>query len=146
MDEIRPTLNTAEHAFWSWLGFWVQIFALGVLAVFGAFAASGADQPGDYVCGMVLIGAAIALAFLLLKRRFDGGEPGLSEFMLVGDMWNLALVIPLFIVIGLGGLFIAHAWESGALHSAGIALFVVSGALIFLDLKNVFDRMERSRS
>ena len=45
-------------------------------------------------------------------------------------------------VIGLAGLFIAHAWEEGALHSAGIALFAVSGAMIFLDMKHVFDRME----
>ena len=57
-------------------------------------------------------------------------------------MWSLALVIPLFTVIGLAGLFIAHAWEDGAMHGAGIALFVVSGAIIFLNMKHVFDRME----
>ena len=50
-------------------------------------------------------------------------------------------MIPLFTVIGLAGLFIAHAWEEGAMHSAGIALFIVSGAIIFLDMKHVFDRM-----
>ena len=44
--------------------------------------------------------------------------------------------------IGLVGLFIAHAWESGAMHAAGLALFVASGAIIFLDLKHVFDRIE----
>ena len=42
----------------------------------------------------------------------------------------------------LAGLFIAHAWESGAMHTAGIALFVISGAIIFLDMKQVFDRMQ----
>jgi hypothetical protein len=62
--------------------------------------------------------------------------------LLVKDMWNLALVVPLFIVIGLAGLFIAHAWESGAMHTAGLALFLASGAIIFLDLKHVFDRIE----
>jgi hypothetical protein len=60
-------------------------------------------------------------------------------------MWNLALVIPLFTVIGLAGLFIAHAWADGAMHSAGIALFIVSGAIIFLDMKHVFDRTEPPR-
>ena len=45
-------------------------------------------------------------------------------------------------VIGLAGLFVAHAWEEGAMHSAGIALFIVSAAIIFLDMKHVFDRME----
>jgi hypothetical protein len=57
-------------------------------------------------------------------------------------MWNLAVVIPLFTIIGLAGLFIAHAWENGALHAAGIALFIVSGVIIFLDIKRVFDRMD----
>jgi hypothetical protein len=57
-------------------------------------------------------------------------------------MSNLAVVIPLFAVIGLAGLFIAHAWENGAMHAAGVALFIASGVIIFLDLKHVFDRMD----
>jgi hypothetical protein len=139
--ETRAALDTAEIAFWSWLGFWLQLLVLGVLTILGAFAASGADRPGDYACGMVLSLAAIALAFFCLKRRLDGSGSGWADFLLVGDMWNLALVIPLFTMIGLAGLFIAHAWEEGAMHSAGIALFIVSGAIIFLDMKHVFDRM-----
>lgn len=142
MDCLPQKPDTAERAFWSWLGFWLQLLALGVLAIIGAFAASAAARPGDYSCGMVLSLAAIALAFLSLKRRLDGDGSGWADFLLVGDMWNLALVIPLFTVIGLAGLFIAHAWEEGAMHSAGIALFIVSGAIIFLDMKHVFDRME----
>ena len=142
MDGLRQTHDDAECAFWSWLGFWLEILVLSVLAIVGAFAASAADRPGDYGCGMVLSLAAIALAFLRLKRRLDGNGSGWADFLLVGDMWNLALVIPLFAVIGLAGLFIAHAWEEGAMHAAGIALFIVSGAIIFLDMKHVFDRME----
>jgi hypothetical protein len=142
MDGTRQRPDDPERAFWSWLGFWLQLLVLGVLAITGSFAASGADRPGDYACGMVLSLAAIALAFLRLKRRLDGSGSSWSEFLLVGDMWNLALVIPLFAVIGLAGLFIAHAWESGAMHTAGITLFIVSGAIIFLDMKHVFDRME----
>jgi hypothetical protein len=142
MDGLRQTPDPAERAFWSWLGFWLEILVLGVLAIIGAFAASAADRPGDYSCGMVLSLAAIALAFLRLKRRLDDDGCGWADFLLVGDMWNLALVIPLFTVIGLAGLFIAHAWESGAMHTAGIALFIVSGAIIFLDMKHVFDRTE----
>lgn len=142
MDGTRQRLDDVERAFWSWLGFWLEILVLGVLAIIGAFAASAADRPGDYSCGMALSLAAIALAFLRLKRRLDGNGSGWADFLLVGDMWNLALVIPLFTVIGLAGLFIAHAWESGAMHTAGIALFTVSGAIIFLDMKHVFDRME----
>ena len=142
MDGLRQTPDTAERAFWSWLCFWLEILILGVLAIIGAFAASAADRPGDYTCGMALSLGAIALAFLRLKRRLDGNGSGWADFLLVGDMWNLALVIPLFAVIGLAGLFIAHAWADGAMHSAGIALFIVSGAIIFLDMKHVFDRME----
>jgi len=141
MDGTRQTLDGADRVFWSWLGFWLQILILGGLAILGAFAASGAERPGDYACGMVLTLAAIALAFLRLKRRLDGSGSGWGDFLLVGDMWNLTLVIPLFTLIGLAGLFIAHAWENGAMHTAGIALFVASGAIIFLDMKHVFDRL-----
>ena len=142
MDGTRQGPEDPERAFWSWLGFWLLILVLGVLAIIGAFAASAADRPGDYSCGMALSLGAIGLAFMSLKRRLDGDGSGWADFLLVGDMWNLALVIPLFAVIGLAGLFIAHAWEEGAMHSAGIALFVVSGAIIFLDMKHVFDRMQ----
>ena len=145
MDSTQQASDNAERAFWSWLGFWLEILVLGVLAIIGAFAASGAARPGDYTCGMALSLGAIALAFLRLKCRLDGNGSGRADFLLVGDMWNLALVIPLFTVIGLAGLFIAHAWADGAMHSAGIALFIVSGAIIFLDMKHVFDRMEPPR-
>jgi hypothetical protein len=90
----------------------------------------------------VLTLAAIALAFLRVKHALDGGGPRLVEFLFVNDMWNLALVIPLFTVTGLAGLFIAHGFEYGSLHNAGVALFIASGAVIFLDLKHVFDRLE----
>jgi hypothetical protein len=142
MHQTSQTPDTPERDFWLWLGFWIQFLVLGALALFGAFFASAAERPGDYDCGMLLILAAIALAFMRLRHRLDGGGSGWASFLLVDDMWNLALVIPLFTVIGIAGLFVAHAWENGALHAAGIALFVLSGAIIFLDMKHVFDRMD----
>lgn len=145
MDETGRTSDEAGREFWIWLGFWLQLLILGVLAVVGAFVASGARRPGDYTCGMVLSAAAIALAFLRLKYRLDGGAAGWVDFLLVVDMWNLAVVIPLFAVIGLAGLFIAHAWEGGAMHTAGVALFIASGIIMFLDIKHVFDRMDERR-
>ncbi|HYZ40491.1 MAG TPA: hypothetical protein VE687_07675 [Stellaceae bacterium] len=144
MDSGRSPDNT-DRTFWSWLGFWLQMLVLGVLVVVGAFAASAADRPGDYDCGLLLGIGAIALGFLRLKDRLDGRSAGLLEALLVDDMPNLALVIPLFIVIGLAGLFVAHAWESGAMHVAGVALFITSGAIIFLDIKHVFDRIDARR-
>jgi hypothetical protein len=142
MDETSRTPDDAEHAFWSWLGFWLQFLILGVLAVVGAIVASRGERPGDYACGMLLGLGVIALAFLRLKHLLDGGASDWGDFLLVDDMRGLAIVIPLFAIIGLAGLFIAHAWEGGAMHAAGVALFIASGAIIFLDLKRVFDRTD----
>ena len=141
MDETGRIPDDAERSFWSWLGFWSQFLILGVLTVVGAFVASADAGPGDYLCGLLLSLGAIALAFLRLKHRLDGGPLGWGAFLLVGDMKHLAFVIPLFAVIGLAGLFIARAWESGSMHAAGLSLFVVSGLIIFLNIKRVFDRM-----
>jgi len=50
-----------------------------------------------------------------------------------------------FAALGLAGLFIAAGSEAGSLHSAGIALFITSGLVVFLSLKNVFDTLDRHR-
>jgi hypothetical protein len=142
MNETRRTPDDAERAFWAWLGFWVQLLVLAVLAAFGAFFAAADARPGDYQCGLLLSLGAVAMAFLRLKQQFDGGAPGWNTFLLVDDMKNLAVAVPLFTIIGLAGLFIAHAWEDGALHAAGLALFVASGVIVFLDIKHVYDRMD----
>lgn len=146
MDDTGRIPDDAERAFLSWLGFWIQFLILGLLAVIGAFVASEDERPGDYLCGLLLSLAAVALAFLRLKHRFDGGASGWGTFLLVDDMKNLALAIPLFAVIGLAGLFVARAWESGAMHAAGLGLFVASGVIVFLDIKHVFDRMNSGMS
>jgi hypothetical protein len=141
MVETSREPEPAEHALWSWLGFWVQFLVLGLFVVIGAFAASQANGPGDYTSGMLLILGALALAFLRLKRRFDGGGPGWRDFLFVDNMTSLVVAIPLFALIGLAGLFIARAWPYGSLHDAGLGLFVVSVVIIFLDIKRVFDRI-----
>jgi hypothetical protein len=141
MDETGQTHGDGGQSFWSWLGFWIQFLILGVLAVIGAFVASEDARPGDYLCGLLLSLGALALGFLRLKHQLDGGALDWSAFLFVDDMKNLALAVPLFAVIGLAGLFIAHAWEGGAMHAAGLGLFVVSGVMVFLDIKRVFDRM-----
>ena len=146
MNEPVARPDDAERAFWSWLGFWGQFLVLGLLAAVGALVASADARPGDYQCGVLLSLCAIALGFLRLKHGLDGGAPGWGTFLLVDDMKSLALVIPLFLVIGLIGLFLAHAWESGAMHAAGVGLFGISGVIVFLDIKNVFDRMDRDAS
>ena len=145
MDRSSRRPDEAARAFWSWLGFWLQFLILGFLAIAGAFVASGAEQPGEYTCGLLLSLGSIALGFLRLKHHFDGGEAAWGNFFLVDTMRDLALAIPLFVVIGLAGLFIAHAWESGVMYAAGIALFIVSGVIVFLSIKRVYDRINSER-
>jgi hypothetical protein len=141
MVETSREPEPAERAFWSWLGFWVQFLLLGLCVVVGAFAASDAEEPGDYAAGVVLLLAAVVVALLRLKQHFDGGTLGWANFLFVDSMAGLAVVIPLFVIIGLAGLFIASAWPYGSLHDGGLALFVVSGVIVFLDIKQVFDRI-----
>ena len=142
MEQTRRTADDAERAFWSWLGFWVQFLVLAVLAIVGAFFAAADARPGDYQCGLLLSLGAVAMAFLRLNQRLDGGASGWCAFLLVDDMKNLALAVPLFTIIGLAGLFISHTWEDGAMHAAGLALFVASGVIVFLNIKRVYDRMD----
>jgi hypothetical protein len=122
---------------------WGEFALLGLLALVGAFYASAAAGPGDYACGMILTLASVALAFLRLKARFDGTHGNWAGALLVNDWANLTLVIVVFVLLGLAGLFVAAAYEHGGLHIAGIALFVASGAVVFLNLKHVFDSYER---
>jgi hypothetical protein len=145
MDETSRAGETAGNEFWPWLGFWIPLVVLGLLAIIGAAFASAGRQRGDYSVGLSLSLAAIALGFLWLKHWLDGGDPRANGFLFVDDMKNLALAIPLFALIGLLGLFLAAAWEDGSLHAAGLALFAASCAIIFLDIKHVYDRLDSLR-
>jgi hypothetical protein len=135
----------AEPGMGAWLGFWVQMIVLGLLAVLGAWFASAGAGPGDYTSGLILFVCALALAFHRLKAWLDGESSGWQEALFVDTMGNLAVVVPLFAVIGLGGLFVAASWGAGSLHDAGIGLFCASGLAVFLSLKRVFDRLDNHR-
>src|SRR5690348_2457101 len=138
-----PYTSTRDIGYWPWFRFWAQFAVLGGLAVWGAFFASSGD-PGDYACGLTLTISAVALAFLRLKLWFDGGPTGWGEFLFVERMPNLAVVIPFFAIVALAGLFVAAGGE-GALETAGVALFVASGLVIFFSLKRVFDNLDARR-
>jgi len=130
--------------YWSWFGFWAEFVVLGLLAIVGAYFASQGGQPGDYAAGLTLSLTAIVLAFFRLKLRLDGMPAEWSRSLLVDDVRNLVLAIAVFTAVGLAGLFVA-AGSEGSLHSAGVALFVTSGLVVFLSLKNVFDNLDRRR-
>jgi hypothetical protein len=143
MNQSGAGPERSELGVCAWIGFWAELVVLGFLAVLGAFFASANGAPGDYACGLLLSLAAIVLAFMRLKSRFDGGPADWAGFLLVDDMPNLVAVIVVFIVLALAGLFVAARFEHGGLHDGGVALFVASGLAVFLSLKHVFDHFER---
>jgi hypothetical protein len=144
MDATRDASEVSELSVWPWLAFWAELAVLGLLAVLGAFFGSADAALGDYTCGLVLSLAAIALAFMRLKNRFDGGRAAdWGGFLLVDNMANLVAVIVVFTVLALAGLFVAARFDRGGLHASGVALFIVSGLAVFLSLKHVFDNLDR---
>jgi hypothetical protein len=138
-------LGPSELGYRAWIAFWAQLVVLAVLAVIGAFFASEDSAPGDYACGLLLSLAAIALASMRVKNRFDGGAAGWGGFLLVDDLANLLAVIVIFAILGLAGLFAAAGFDHGGLHNGGVALFAASGLAVFLSMKHVFDARDRTR-
>jgi len=129
--------------YWAWFGFWGQFVVLAGLAILG-LAIAGSGAPGDDTTGLLLAGAAVALAFMRLRLWFDGGATGWMAFLFVETPSGLLVVIPLFVMIALAGLFLG-AGASGRLQNAGIGLFIASGVVIFLSLKRVFDHLDAQR-
>ncbi len=123
-----------------WFAFWGQFVVLAALAILGLFVGSD-GEPGDYATGLMLTIGAILLAFLRLKAAFDGTSADWTSFLLVEKPAHLVVVIPLFTVIALAGLFVA-AGSPGSLQGAGVGLFIVCGLIIFLSLKRVFDKLD----
>jgi hypothetical protein len=145
MNALQTRRALEPRDYFSWIAFWVQFALLAAVAIFGAVFASEGGEPGDYVSGLWLAGAAIALGFMRLKQYFDAGPVDWPTFLLVEDWINLVAVIVVFVIVGLGGLFLAAGSPSLSLHDAGLALFAASGLAVFLSLKRVFDKLEGRR-
>ena len=139
MDQSSEGVDIGYGA---WILFWAELVVLALLAMLGASFASENRDPGDYLCGLTLALAAVALAFLRVSRRFDGAAADWGGSVLVDDIPNLTAVIVIFTALGLAGLFIAAGIAQGGLHDAGIALFLASGIAVFLNLKRVFDKLD----
>ena len=140
MADIPMPSHPPEPGLRPWFAFWAQFVVLSALALLGLYIGSD-GQPGDYATGLMLAVGSILLAFLRLKAWFDGTGSDWMSFLLVDKPAQLVVVIPLFSLIALAGLFIA-ASEPGSLQSAGVALFVMCGVIIFLSLKRVFDKLD----
>jgi len=140
MDLPETSPQHWGREYWRWVGFWVQFVLLGALALLGLVIA-GDGVPGDDTAGLLLAGATVALAFMRLRLWFDGGPAGWMAFLFVETPRGLLVVVPLFAVIALAGLFMG-AGASGSLQTAGIGLFIASGAVIFFSLKRVFDKLD----
>jgi hypothetical protein len=140
MNSISPTPQSADEGLGPWFGFWAQFVVLGALTILGLYIASDGES-GDYATGLMLSLGAVLLAFLRLKAYFDGTDTDWTSFLFIDKPAHLLVVIPLFTIIALGGLFIA-AGEPGSLQNAGVALFVVCGLVIFFSLKRVFDKLD----
>ena len=139
----RPLPSLSEQGYGAWFGFWAQFVVLAALAILGLCIAGRGAAPGDNATGLLLALGAILLAFMRLKAWFDGTSGDWTSFLFVEKPADLVVVIPLFTLIALGGLFVAAA-EPGSLRDAGIGLFVVSGLVIFLSMKRVFDKLDRA--
>ena len=131
----EPSLN-------EWLCFWLQFAVLAGLAILGSLYASAGATGSDYACGLILAVASVLLLLLRVKGYFDGDGAGLSAALLVDDMPSLGVTIILFIVLGIGGVFVAAAVGGGGLYVGGVALFAVSAVAILLSMKRVFDRLD----
>ncbi len=143
MAQSATSPQPPEPGYWAWFGFWAQFVVLGALALLGLYIGSD-GASGDYATGLMLAVGAVLLAFLRLKAWFDGTDGDWTSFLFVDKPAQLVVVIPLFTVIALAGLFVA-AGAPDSLQDAGIALFIVSGLIIFLSLKRVFDKLDSHR-
>ena len=145
MDQSSRRIEPGDLGLCAWIMFWARLVVLGLAVVLGALFAGADRAPGDALLGLILALAAVALAFILVKNRFDGASAERRSSLLVDDVANLVVVIAAFAALGLAGLIIAGAVGQGGLHDAGVALFVVSALAVFLHLKHVFDTLDRRR-
>ncbi|HJU19566.1 MAG TPA: hypothetical protein VJ770_24190 [Stellaceae bacterium] len=139
----EPSGQRGDPTFLAWLRFWAQLVILAALTIFGAAVASNAQETQNYQAGMMLAVAAFALLLLLVKRRLDGESDNLFSLVLVDDISGLWLVVPLFTIAALIGIIIAGIFQFGTWYIFGLGLFGASVIAILLQIKHVFDRIDR---
>lgn len=116
-----------------------------VVGLVGLLAASEAEDPGDYACGLGVFIAMTALIFWEAKRHFDGAPPPTIHDLVIEDMRTLMIGLPLLLALGLAGLFLAADAGGSGGYYGGLGLAVGAVLVAFLSLKASFDSAEDSQ-
>ena len=136
-----PALSASEA--WRLIAPWLGYFFLAGAAVLGLVTASGADDNATYASGLAAFAVAVILIAWRMKQQFDGREIGFLLPVSAAGSDTLFVTIAVLAALGLAGAILA-ATVGGTLYGIGIALFIISGAFIFIEIKRYFDRRERS--
>jgi hypothetical protein len=126
---------------WRWIAPGVFCVVLMVIVFLGLRSASGAADGGTEAVGFATAGLALIALGWGLKAQFDQAQ--WSPLVSRGD--SLVVLSGILAVLAIIGLMVAARGAGVTLTSAGYALFIVSVALICLNLRHYFDCREDVR-
>ncbi|HUK61277.1 MAG TPA: hypothetical protein VLV50_18750 [Stellaceae bacterium] len=127
---------------WRLVGPWLGYLVLGAAGIFGLFTASASADAATYDAGLIAFAIAVVLIAVRMKRQFDGTEAGFLLPISPAGADTLFVTVAILAVLGLVGAVLAAA-VGGMLYGIGLALFIVCAALIFIEVKRYFDRLDR---
>jgi hypothetical protein len=141
-DVVSPTAPVlgAREA-WGLVAPWLGHVFLTAAAVLGLFTASGGAEGATYGSGLATFFVAVFLIFVRIKRQLDGQEIGFLLPFASGNVDTLMVTIAVLFVLGLVGAVLA-ATVGGTLYGIGLALFIITVAIIFSSIKRYFDLRE----
>jgi hypothetical protein len=133
---IAPALGA--HEAWELVAPWLGHVFLAAAAVLGLFTASGEADSATYGAGLATFFVAVVLIFVRMKRQLDGQEIGFLLPVASGSVDTLLVTVAILFVLGLVGIVLA-ATVGGTLYGVGLALFIITVAIIFSSIKRYFD-------
>lgn len=142
-QEAVILMPTSLREVWRLLAPWLGYVLLAAAGVLGLATASGGADEATYDAGMTTFVLAVLIIAIRIKRQLDGEYVGLLLPVAVRREDSLAIAIALLGVLGLGGAVVAAA-VGGAYYGVGLALFIVSAAIAFREIKRYFDFRDHS--
>jgi hypothetical protein len=135
--------DAAAPVSWSELWHWYAPWVLGAVLVLALFlglvtAAMAADSDAETLGYVTAFLALLGLGWELNASLAGTPLPSL----LVDTEEALGALLVLLAALAIGGLIAAARSDSSAVQSAGYALFLISLALAFGNLKHYYDRRE----